>query len=142
MRFRSRPVGLGVFAHGIDDGLPEALATPLLLGLDDGLQEPSLETVERMELALLRNGLVEHRDMTGETDRRVVRALEKRSEPIRDFEQEQKRIADCHLHHCFATFPLVEMYCNQAATARLFGITILAYLKLHVKPNKKSIFLF
>jgi len=118
--FRSHPVGVRVLAGDIDDGLPEALATPLLLGLDDGLQEPSFEAVERLELALLGDTLVEHRDVTGETDRRVVRPLEERSELSGDPEQEQKRIADCHRHHGFATSSLVEMCCNQATMARLF----------------------
>jgi len=134
---RSRPVGLGVFARDLDDGLPEALATPLLLGFDDGLEKPSLEAIERLELALLGDTLAEHRDVTGEADCRLVRALEERSELTGDPEQEQKRIADCHRHHGFATSSLVEMCCNQATMARLFTTTSLAYLNLYVKLNKK-----
>ena len=116
---RSVP-GVRVLARDVDDGLPEALTSPLLLVLDDWLQKPSLEAVERLELTLLGDTLVEHRDVTGESDRRVVRPLKERSELTSDPEQEQKRIADCHRHHGFATSSLVEMCCNQATMARLF----------------------
>src|SRR3989338_8816445 len=45
---RSVP-GVRVLARDVDDGLPEALTSPLLLVLDDWLQKPSLEAVERLE---------------------------------------------------------------------------------------------